>query len=170
LNFQVWRTVGDEFLLASASMVEGYISIAGIWGIRTKQKRNEHAVFEDEVCGDYYYMTNKGKNWKKFVALCPELKQFEFWDENSARIGTLEQEQCLYYAGLQDAPFNDRILELDKAGLKEVDVMKEKARGTIFPPSYYTGGTYLYGSCVLKLPAPDTIQVAFSKMAKEESP
>ena len=170
MNFQIWRSSGDEFALIGAGMDEtGYLSFAGIWGIRTKQKRdNEHAVFFDEVGGDYYYMTNKGKNWKKFVALCPELQQFEFWDENKARLGTLEQEQCIYYAGLQNAPFNEQILELTKAGLKEVDVKKERDRGTIFP-HHYTGETYLYGSCMLGLPAPDAIQVAFNNIAKEET-
>ena len=167
MNFQIWRTVGDEFLLVSASMLDAYISVAGIWGIKTKHKRNEHAVFEDEVCGDFYYMTDKGKNWKKFVALCPDLKQFELWDENSSRMCTLEQEQCIHYAGLQNAPFNEKLIELDKAELKEVDVKKQTAMGTIFPPNY-TGDKYLYGSCILKIPAPHTIQVAFNKMAKEE--
>jgi hypothetical protein len=46
--------------LLSASLVEGgYLSFAGIWGIKTKQfRKGEHAVFADEVCGDYYYMTD----------------------------------------------------------------------------------------------------------------
>jgi len=111
-------------------------------------------------------MTDKGKNWKKFIALCPQLKQFELWDENMTRIGTLEQEQCIYYAGLKDAPFNEQILELEKADLKEVDV--SKANGTIFPTSYL-GHTYLYGSAILKLPAPSTIQVAFKELCQEEA-
>jgi hypothetical protein len=169
MNFTIWRTVGDEFLMAGASMVDGYISISGIWGIKTKQiRKGEHAVFEDEANGDYYYMTDKGKNWKKMVALCPELKQFEFWDENIARVGTLDQEQCIHYAGMKDAPFNEKMLELDKAGLREVDVDAERKRGTIFPP-HYTAQSYLYGTCILKLPAPDAIQVAFNNMAKEEA-
>lgn len=169
MNFTIWRATASEFALIGCSLKEDrYISVAGIWGIRTKNKtEGQHAVFEDEANEEYYYMTDKGKNWKKFIALCPELKQFEFWDENLARIGTIEQEQCIYYAGLQHAPFNEQILELDKAGLKVVDVESEKKKGTIFP-AYYTGETYLYGSCILRLPVPDTIQVAFNNIAREE--
>jgi hypothetical protein len=168
VNFQIWRSSGDEFVLLSASLVEGgYLSFAGIWGIRTKQKRdNEHAVFVDEVCGDYYYMTEKGKNWRKFKALCPELEQFEFWDENKARAGTYEQELLLYRVGASCDPYNDQLLELDKAGLKEVDVAS--ATNTMFPP-HYTGKTYTYGTLILQLPAPNNIQIAFKELARENT-
>lgn len=172
MSFTIWRATASEFALIACTLKEDrYISVAGIWGIRTKKRaENQHAVFEDETAEggtDYYYMTEKGKNWNKFTSFCPELKQFEFWDENIARVGTLEQEQCIHYAGLKNAPFNEQMLELDKAGLREVDVEAEKKRGTIFPP-HYTGQNYLYGTCVLKLPIPDTIQVAFNNIAKEE--
>ena len=168
MNCQIWRASQDEFILVGGTLSEGgYLSFAGIWGIRTKNKRdNELPVFTDETSGDYYYMTDKGKNWKKFIALCPQLKQFEFWDENIARVGTLEQEQCIYYAGLKDAPFNEQILELQKADVKEVDVATSK--GTIFP-SHFLGKTYLYGSAILKLPAPNDIQIAFKDLCQEEA-
>ena len=145
----------------------GYLSFAGIWGIKTKQKReNEHAVFADEACGDYYYMTNKGKNWKKFKGICPELEQFELWDENKARAGTYEQELLLYRVGALHAPYNEQLLELEKAGLKEVDVAS--ATNTMFPP-HYTGKTYTYGTLMLQLPAPNSIQIAFKELAKENT-
>jgi len=168
LNCQIWRASQDEFILVGGTLSEGgYLSFAGIWGIRTNNKRdNELPVFTDETSGDYYYMTDKGKNWKKFIALCPQLKQFELWDENIARVGTLEQEQCIYYAGLKDAPFNEQILELQKADLKEVDVATSK--GTIFP-SHFLGKTYLYGSAILKLPASNDIQIAFKDLCQEEA-
>ena len=154
--------------MIGASLEQGsYLSFAGIWGIKTKQKRdNEIAVFEDETCGYYYYMTNKGKNWKKFKALCPELEQFEFWDENKAKTGTYEQELLLYRVGASCDPYNDQLLELDKAGLKEVDVAS--ATNTIFPP-HYTGKTYTYGTLMLQLPAPNSIQIAFKELAKENT-
>lgn len=168
MNCQIWRASESEFILVGATLADGgYLSFAGIWGIRTKGKRdNELPVFTDETSGDYYYMTDKGKNWKKFIALCPQLKKFEFWDENHARMGTLEQEQCLYYAGLQDAPFNERVLELERADLKEVDVAS--AKGTIFPPQFL-GKTYLYGSAMLRLPATNDIQIAFKELCQEEA-
>lgn len=168
MNCTIWRTLGDEFALIGASLEQGgYLSFAGIWGIKTKNKReNEQAVFEDETCGDYYYMTNKGKNWKKFKALCPELEQFEFWDENKAKTGTYEQELLLYRVGASCDPYNDQLLELDKAGLKEVDVAS--ATNTIFPP-YYTGKTYTYGTLMLQLPAPNSIQIAFKELARENT-
>ena len=169
MNFQIWRSQGDEFVLIGAGLEQGgYLSFAGIWGIRTKQKReSEQAVFFDEVGGDYYYMTNKGKNWKKFKALCPELEQFEFWDENKARAGTYEQELLLYRLGASCDAYNDQLLDLDKAGLKEVDVAS--ATNTIFPP-HYTGKTYTYGTLMLQLPAPNSIQIAFKELATKESP
>jgi hypothetical protein len=169
MNFQIWRSSGDEFVLIGAGLEQGgYLSFAGIWGIRTKQKREgEHAVFFDEVGSDYYYMTSKGKNWKKFKALCPELEQFEFWDENKARKGTYEQELLLYRVGALNAPYNDQLLELEKAGLKEVDVAS--ATNTIFPPNY-TGKTYTFGTLMLQLPAPNNIQIAFKELATKESP
>jgi len=168
LNCQVWRASENEFILVGATLSDGgYLSFSGIWGIRTKNKRDgECAVFTDETSGDYYYMTDKGKNWKKFIALCPQLKQFEFWDENITRAGTLEQEQCIYYAGLGDASFNDKILELEKADLKEVDVASVK--GTLFP-SHFLGKTYLYGSAILRLPAPNDIQIAFKELCQKEA-
>lgn len=168
MNCTIWRTLGDEFALIGASLEQGgYLSFAGIWGIKTKNKReNEHAVFEDETCGDYYYMTNKGKNWKKFKALCPELEQFEFWDENKAKTGTYEQELLLYRVGASCDPYNDQLLELEKAGLKEVDVAS--ATNTIFPP-HYTGNTYTYGTLMLQLPAPNSIQIAFKELARENT-
>jgi hypothetical protein len=168
MNCTIWRTLGDEFALIGASLEQGgYLSFAGIWGIKTKQKRdNEIAVFEDETCGDYYYMTNKGKNWKKFKALCPELEQFEFWDENKAKTGTYEQELLLYRVGASCDPYNDQLLELDKAGLKEVDVAS--ATNTIFPP-HYTRKTYTYGMLMLQLPAPNSIQIAFKELARENT-
>jgi len=168
MNCTIWRTLGDEFALIGASLEQGgYFSFAGIWGIKTKNKReNEQAVFEDEVGGDYFYMTNKGKNWKKFKALCPELEQFEFWDENKARAGTYEQELLLYRVGASCDPYNDQLLELDKAGLKEVDVAS--ATNTIFPP-HYTGKTYTYGTLMLQLPAPNSIQIAFKELARENT-
>jgi len=168
MNCTIWRTSGDEFVLLSASLVEGgYLSFAGIWGIKTKNKReNEQALFEDEAGGDYFYMTSKGKNWKKFKALCPELEQFEFWDENKARAGTYEQELLLYGVGASCDPYNDQLLELDKAGLKEVDVAS--ATNTIFPP-HYTGKTYTYGTLMLQLPAPNNIQIAFKELARENT-
>lgn len=169
MNFQIWRSSGDEFVLIGAGLEQGgYLSFAGIWGIKTKQKRdNEHAVFFDEVGADYYYMTSKGKNWKKFKALCPELEEFEFWDENKARAGTYEQELLLYRVGAFDAPYNEKLLELDKAGLKEVDVAS--ATNTIFHP-HYTEKTYTYGTLMLQLPAPNNIQIAFKELATKESP
>ena len=168
MNCTIWRTLGDEFALIGASLEQGgYFSFAGIWGIKTKNKReNEQAVFEDEAGGDYYYMTNKGKNWKKFKALCPELEQFEFWDENKARAGTYEQELLLYRVGASCDPYNDQLLELDKAGLKEVDVAS--ATNTMFPP-HYTGKTYTYGTLMLQLPAPNSIQIAFKELARENT-
>lgn len=169
MNCTIWRTQGDEFVLLSASLVEGgYLSFAGIWGIKTKNKReNEHAVFSDEVCGDYYYMTDKGKNWRKFKGICPELEQFEFWDENKARAGTYEQELLLYRVGALTAPYNEQLIELEKAGLKEVDVAS--ATNTMFPP-HYIGKTYIYGTLMLQLPAPNNIQIAFKELATKESP
>jgi len=168
MNCTIWRTLGDEFALIGAELSEdGYLSFAGIWGIKTKNKReNEHAVFEDEAGGDYYYMTSKGKNWKKFKALCPELEQFEFWDENKARAGTYEQELLLYRVGASCDPYNDQLLELEKAGLREVDVVS--ATNTIFPP-HYTGKTYTYGTLMLQLPAPNNIQIAFKELARENT-
>ena len=168
MNTQIWRSSAGEFVLLGASLEQGgYLSFAGIWGIRTKQKRNEHAVFVDEVGGDYYYMTDKGKNWKKFKGLCPELEQFEFWDENKARMGTYEQELLLYRVGALRAPYNEQLLELERVGLKEVNV--ESATNTIFPP-HYTGKTYTYGTLMLQLPAPNSIQIAFKELATKESP
>jgi len=168
MNFQIWRAIGDEFVLIGANLQEGgYMSFSGIWGIRTKQKREQHAVFIDETCGDYYYMTEKGKNWKKFKALCPELEQFEFWDENKARAGTYEQELLLYRVGALNAPYNDQLLELEKAGLKEVDVAS--ATNTMFPP-HFAGKTYTYGTLMLQLPAPNDIQIAYKNLAIRESP
>ena len=169
MNFQIWRSQGDEFVLIGAGLEQGgYLSFAGIWGIRTKQKReSEQAVFFDEVGGDYYYMTNKGKNWKKFKALCPELEQFEFWDENKARAGTYEQELLLYRVGASSDAYNEQLLELDKAGLKEVEVAS--ATNTMFPP-HYTGKNYTYGTLMLQLPAPNSIQIAFKELATKESP
>jgi hypothetical protein len=169
MNFQIWRSSDDEFVLIGAGLQHcGYLSFAGIWGIKTKQiRQNEHAVFVDEVGGDYYYMTNKGKNWKKFKSLCPELEQFEFWDENKARAGTYEQELLLYRVGAFNAPYNEKIIELEKAGLKEIDV--SSAINTIFPP-HYKGKTYTYGTLMLQLPAPNNIQIAFKELATKESP
>ena len=168
MNCTIWRTQVDEFVLLSGSLAEGgYLSFAGIWGIKTKQfRKGEHAVFADEVCGDYYYMTEKGKNWRKFKGICPELEQFEFWDENKARAGTYEQELLLYRVGALSAPYNDQLLELEKAGLKEVDVAS--ATNTMFPP-HYTGKTYTYGTLMLQLPAPNNIQIAFKELATKES-
>lgn len=167
MNFQIWKSNADEFALVGGTLQEGgYLSFAGIWGIRTKQRRNEYAVFEDETSGDFYYMTSKGKNWSKFKALCPELEQFEFWDENKARAGTYEQELLLYRVGALNAPHNEQLVELEKAGLKEVDVAS--ATHTIFPP-HYTGNTYTYGSLMLQLPAPNSIQIAFKELAKENT-
>jgi hypothetical protein len=168
MNFQIWRSAGDEFVLIGASLQEGgYMSFAGIWGIRTKQKREQHAVFIDETCGDYYYMTEKGKNWKKFIAMCPELEVFELWDENISTLGTLEQEKYLYEAGLRHSPLQDQLLALEKAGLK--NVMVAQANGTIFPP-HYLGSEYTYGTLALKVPAPNDIQIAYKNLAMRESP
>ena len=51
MNFTIWRATASEFALIACTLKEDrYISVAGIWGIRTKQKReNEQAVFEDET-------------------------------------------------------------------------------------------------------------------------
>ena len=69
--------------------------------------------------------------------------------------------------GASNAPYTDQLLELDKAGLKEVDVAS--ATSTMFPP-HYTGKTYTYGTLMLQLPAPNSIQIAFKELATKESP
>lgn len=155
-------------MLLGASMQEGgYISISGIWGVISRSKEAIPPIFEDESSGKYFYMSEKGKNWPLFVSLCPELKKFQFWDENKNRAGTFKQEWCLYERNLLYSPFADQIRALEEAKLKEVDVLDTQDIA-LFPPSY-EGKTYLYGTLVLSLPMPKHLQWDFKELCKNES-
>jgi len=170
MSFQIWRAIAQEFVLIGCTLIEDrYISIAGIWGIRTKNKiEGQHAVFEDETAEggtDYYYCTGKGKNWPKFIAFCPELAPFEFWDENKARIGTLEQEKYLFTHDLKESHYAECIEALRNANIANVSV--KHSIGTIFPP-YYKGDIYTYGTLILSLPITDEIQLKFKQLAEKE--
>ena len=155
-------------MLLAASMQEGgYISVSGIWGVISRSKEAIQPVFEDESSGKYFYMSEKGKNWPLFASLCPELKKFQFWDENKNRAGTFKQEWCLYERNLLYSPFADQIGALEEAKLKEVDALDPQDIA-LFPPSY-EGKTYLYGSLVLSLPMPKHLQWDFKELCKNES-
>ena len=170
MNFQIWRAKEGEFVLIGCSLTEdAYISISGIWGIQTKKRiESEHAVFEDESAEggtDYYYCTGKGKNWPKFISLCPELKDFEFWDENKGRLGTLEQEQFLFCDKLKNAHFTECLQSLRVQNLDNVEIAK--TTGTIFPP-HYKSSVYTYGTLMLSLPLPDTLKLQLKQLAQKE--
>ena len=170
MNFQLWRVIAHEFVLIGCTLSQDrYISIAGIWGIKTKNiVAGEKAVFEDETAEggtDYYYCTGKGKNWPKFIAFCPELEPFEFWDENKARIGTLEQEQYLFTHNLKEAHFAECMEALRKANLANINIKDTK--GTIFTP-HFKSDIYTYGTLILSLPITDEIQLQFKQLAIKE--
>jgi len=79
VNCNIWRTKENRWMLLGASMQEGgYISISGIWGIITSSKEAISPVFEDESSGKYFYLSDKDKNGPIFIALCPDLKKFQF--------------------------------------------------------------------------------------------
>lgn len=153
-------------LLGCSLKQGGYISISGIWGFISKAREPINPVFEDESSGLYFYMKDKGKNWSLFKALCPSLEEFEFWDENEARMGTLEQEKYLYENGLFYEQYSAQIEALHFAGLKEVSV--SKSTGTNFPPNFM-GDKYLYGSLVLSLPMPNDLQARYKQLITKEN-
>jgi hypothetical protein len=153
-------------LLGCSLKQGGYISISGIWGFISKAREPIRAVFEDESSGLYFYMKDKGKNWSLFKALCPALEEFEFWDENEVRMGTVEQERYLYENGFFYEQYSSQIHALQNAGLKEVEVAK--STGTNFPPSF-TGDKYLYGSLVLSLPMPNDLQARYKELITKEN-
>lgn len=145
----------------------GFISISGIWGVATRNRiQGISPAFEDESSGTCFYFKDKGKNWKLFKGLCPELAEFEFWDENETRMGTIEQEKFLFDNGLSGSPYAEQIQRLDEAGLKEVDV--SKSEGTNFPPSFM-GQTYLYGTLNLSFPMPQELQIKYKQIITKES-
>lgn len=167
MNCQLWRTKHDTWMLLGCSLkAGGFVSISGVWGFISRVKDAVIPVFEDESSGLYFYMKDKGKNWPLFKALCPALAEFEFWDENENRAGTIEQEQFLFANNLFRSPYTDQINALDKAGLREVEVAKSV--GTNFPPSY-AGERYLYGSLVLSLPMPQDLQLKFKQLITKEN-
>jgi hypothetical protein len=167
INFQIWRAKQGQWILLGCSMRSGgFISISGLWGISQAQRvAGLTPVFEDESSGTFFYMKDKGKNWNLFKALCPDLAEFEFWDENEHRIGTFEQEKFLYEQGMSNARYIEKLEALEGVGLKEVDITK--ATGTHFPPSYM-GEKYLYGTLDLALPMPNDLQLKFKQIAKKE--
>ena len=168
MNCTIWRTKENRWMLVGASMAEaGYISISGLWGVITRSKESIPPVLEDESSGRYFYMKEKGKNWPFFTAMCPELKKFQFWDENRARHGTYRQEWYLFSQGLLYSPFTEQIEALQRAGLKEVDPL-DKDDIAIFPPDY-RGKTYLYGTLVLSLPMPKHLQWDFKELCDNEN-
>lgn len=156
-------------MLLGASMLEGgYISIAGVWGVARREKTKDITpAFEDETSGTCYYMIDKGKNWPLFLGLCPDLKKFQFWDENKTRAGTFRQEWYLYENNLLYRPFSEQLEALEKAGLKDVDVL-DKDDIAIFPPDY-RGTTYTYGTLVLSLPMPKHLQWDFKELCEKEN-
>jgi len=167
INFQIWRAKQGQWILLGCSMkAGGFISISGLWGVSQSQRVQGLApVFEDESSGTFFYMKDKGKNWRLFKALCPELAEFEFWDENEHRMGTFEQEAFLHEKGMTHAPYVEKIEALANAGLKEVQSIK--ATGTNFPPNYL-GDKYLYGTLDLSLPMPNDLQARFKQIAHKE--
>ena len=155
-------------MLLGASMQDGgYISISGVWGVISRSKEVISPVFEDESSGNYFYLSGKGKNWPLFTALCPELKKFQFWDENRNRLGTFKQEWYLHEKNLLYSPFAEQLKALEEANLKEVDVLDPQDIA-LFPPSY-EGKTYIYGSLVMSLPMPKHLQWDFKELCKNES-
>jgi len=145
----------------------GFISISGIWGVATKSKiHGISPAFEDESSGLCFYFKDKGKNWKLFKNLCPELSDFEFWDENETRMGTIEQEKFLFENGLFNSSYSEQVQRLEQAGLKEVDVAK--SRGTNFPPDFM-GNSYLYGTLSLSLPMPQELQIKYKQLITKEN-
>jgi len=167
LNCQIWRATEEDWILLGLCMMEGgYLSISGVWGKTLKAPvKGEKAVFEDEANGRWHYYLDKGKNWAITKRLCPELAEFEFWDENKTRIGTYTQEKHLWDAGLFNASYVEKIASLEKAGLKEVPIDVED--GTLFDPKY-KAEKYLYGSSILAIPLPNKIQSQIRKIAKQE--
>jgi len=153
-------------LLGCSLKAGGYISISGIWGFSSRSKESINPIFEDESSGLYFYMKDKGKNWSLFKSLCPALEEFEFWDENEARMGTIEQERYLYENGFFYEQYPSQIHALQVAGLKEVEVAK--STGTNFPPSFM-GDKYLYGSLVLSLPMPNDLQARYKELITKEN-
>lgn len=155
-------------MLLGATMEHGgYISIGGIWGFSSRAKGDGLSpVFEDETSRTSYYMKEKGKNWKVFRTLCPDLKKFEFWDENRTRSGTHKQELYLYENGLLWSSFGEKMIALENAGLREVS-SRDPEDIALFPPNY-TGEKYLYGSLVLSLPMPKHLQYDFEDFCRKE--
>lgn len=153
-------------LLGCSLRAGGYISISGIWGFISKARQPVSPTFEDESSGLYFYMKDKGKNWPLFTKLCPELEEFEFWDENENRIGTLEQERFLYKSEFYYGQYAEQLHALERAGLKEVEVAKSE--GTNFPPSFM-GEKYLYGTLSLSLPMPHNLQIKLKELITKEN-